>query len=417
MRLKAIKERYDISIKFYFRLMELIKSRCNIPQSENMFYFGWVYYLGNVFLCGGKIFVVRTDKDGYFIDEDVANSVKLTDLRVVTLLKDYPKNEKDIIVKTILSGEDFKVEDFLFWADSPCDINTAVDAPFYEIIKFLNGYKKDLFQTERYVFYPKKDDDYNFTTSFYAYDKKLKTEIKLYTFDNWADDKCIPPQKLMDIVVDDLSENLSDYQKRQCKRAFLKLANEINEVFKVENYWVMELIKYALQPYFRLQEWSLHRVFCRQGTFSNLWVYDFPKENEEPFFIFVDERFKEVAAFKFGSAEYYAEKIYKKGDVKVKCFEPDIQFLKEMTEFLKAPSERAEKMSSASGSTYEAYKKYVKTNWQQLIFEYNHNSAGWGWGENGFDIPPEKESDRLSDAPALPFDLQLPDYTKLAKDK
>lgn len=416
MRLSNIKEKYDISIKFYFRLMDLIKSTCNIPPSEKMFYLGWVYYLGNVFLCDGKIFVVRTDKDGYCIDEDAANSVKLTNLRVVTLLKDYPKNEKDIIVKTILSGEDFNIDDFLFWIDAPCDINTAIDVPFYEIIKFLNGYKKNLFQIERYVFYPKKDDDYNFKTSFYAYDKKLKTEIKLYTFDSWADDKCIPPQKLRDIVVDDLSENLSDYQKRQCKRAFLNFANEINEKFNVENYWVMELIKYALQPYFRLQEWSLHRVFCRQGKFSNLWVYDFPKKNEEPFFLFVDERFREVAAFKFRSAEFYAEKIYKKGDVKVKCFEPDREFLKEMTDFLDAPSERAEK-TSCGGAYYESYKKYVKTNWQQLIFEYNHNSAGWGWGENEFDIPPEQESDRLSNAPALPFDLPLPDYTKLAEDK
>lgn len=87
-----------------------------------------------------------------------------------------------------------------------------------------------------------------------------------------------------------------------------------------------------------------------------------------------------------------------------------------MTEFLNAPSERAER-TSCDGTYYEAYKKYVKTNWQQLIFEYNHNSAGWGWGENEFDISPEKESDRLSDAPALPFDLPVPDYTKLAKDK
>ena len=52
-----------------------------------------------------------------------------------------------------------------------------------------------------------------------------------------------------------------------------------------------------------------------------------------------------------------------------------------------------------------------------MIFDYNHNSAGWGWGEGGFDIPPEKESDRFSDAPALPFDLPIPDYTKLAKNK
>ena len=237
MRLKAIKEKYDISIRFYFRLTELLRQKCKIPKAENMFYLGWVYYLGNVFLCGGKIYIARTDKDGCFIDEDAANSVKLTDLRVITLLTDYPKSKKEnfyivpleysirtllkvIIVQTILSGEDFNVDDFLFWTDSPCDINTTVDVPFYEIIKFLNGYKKKLFQTERYIFYPKKDDDYNFTTSFYAYDKKLKTEIKLYTFDSWADDKCIPPQKLRNIVVDDLSENLSDYQKRQSPKCY-----------------------------------------------------------------------------------------------------------------------------------------------------------------------------------------------------
>ena len=51
--------------------------------------------------------------------------------------------------------------------------------------------------------------------------------------------------------------------------------------------------------------------------------------------------------------------------------------------------------------------EYVKTNWQQLIFEYNYNTAGWdidepsGWGN----------------IEVLPFDLPIPDYMKLLEDK
>ena len=29
--------------------------------------------------------------------------------------------------------------------------------------------------------------------------------------------------------------------------------------------------------------------------------------------------------------------------------------------------------------------KYITTNWQLLIFEYNHNSTQWGWEKCDFD--------------------------------
>jgi len=77
----------------------------------------------------------------------------------------------------------------------------------------------------------------------------------------------------------------------------------------------------------------------------------------------------------------------------------------------KSPSDRAD--DYGSGQLYDAYKKYVETNWQQLIFEYNHNTAGWCLGDSEFDIPPEKDTDRFTEIEALPFDLQMPDYTKL----
>lgn len=69
---------------------------------------------------------------------------------------------------------------------------------------------------------------------------------------------------------------------------------------------------------------------------------------------------------------------------KAKLRHLDEQTIKELIEFLNAPSKRTE------SDFYTGYRKYVKTNWQQLIFEYNHNTAGWGWGENGFNTPPKK---------------------------
>ena len=81
--------------------------------------------------------------------------------------------------------------------------------------------------------------------------------------------------------------------------------------------------------------------------------------------------------------------------------------------FLNSPSDRVD--DYGSGQLYDAYKKYVKTNWQQLIFEYNHNTAGWGWGNTKFDIPREKDTDRFTEIEALQFALPMPDYTELIK--
>ena len=78
-------------------------------------------------------------------------------------------------------------------------------------------------------------------------------------------------------------------------------------------------------------------------------------------------------------------------------------------DFLQSPSERAKE--NETGKYFQGYKKYVKTNWQQLIFEYNHNTAYWGWGDNGFDEPVlEKVEGEIEQ---LPFNLPIPNYTKM----
>ena len=96
---------------------------------------------------------------------------------------------------------------------------------------------------------------------------------------------------------------------------------------------------------------------------------------------------------------------------KAKGWELTTKEIKELMYFLNSPSDRADEYGS--GQLHEAYKKYVKTNWQQLIFEYNHNTAGWGWGHEGFEVPPSGKPNGLEQ---LPLDLPMPDYTKLIKE-
>ena len=173
----------------------------------------------------------------------------------------------------------------------------------------------------------------------------------------------------------------------------------------------MEFVKLAVQSVNVLHEWSLHRCFCDE-KFNNIWVYDFPDVNEEPYFFITDSPWiqdtAKIAVLNFKNPTYHSKGIYKRGNVKRKSWMLDENYIKELMEFLNSPSDRTD--------SYNGYKKYVKTNWQQLIFEYNHNTAGWGWGETGFDIPPEKDTQRFSEVEALPFDLSIPDYTKLLEN-
>ena len=125
-------------------------------------------------------------------------------------------------------------------------------------------------------------------------------------------------------------------------------------------------------------------------------------------------KFTKVAVINFKSPTYHIKGIYKRGNTKAKRWELTKKEIKELVNFLNSPSDRAD--DYGSGQLYEAYKKYVKNNWQQLIFEYNHNTAGWGWGDSEFDIPPEKDTDRFTEIEALPFDLPMPDYTELIKE-
>ena len=107
---------------------------------------------------------------------------------------------------------------------------------------------------------------------------------------------------------------------------------------------------------------------------------------------------------KFKKPEYLFKGIYKREMAKAKGWELNTQEIKELVEFLQSPSDRAKE--NETGKYFQGYKKYVKTNWQQLIFEYNHNTAYW-------DIDKDIVSKVEGEFEQLPFDLPIPDYTKL----
>jgi len=403
MKLKTIKEKQGDThyTKYVFKALDLIKNKCHIPQTAIMFFLGY-FHFGQVFLCNGKIFVANTSLKYTDTREPIVETMVLTELYEII----FDKNE----IKTIIGDKKLSIATLADWFEQPCDLTYGIDNTYYEVIKYLNSYSKETFKTDRYIFYSKKDNDYNFTTNIYAYDTKNQAEMKLYIPYKWSksEHKEVTPTELKDIVIEDLSSKLSVYQQRQCKKAFLKLANEQNLYFKTKNYWVMELVKLAIQPVLVLHEWSCHRCFCKPKLFGDIFVYDFPSVDEEPSFFIANEHRTKVAVLKFKKPEYLIKGIYKRDMAKAKGWELNQKEIKELLNFLNSPSIGAKYYGS--GKFYDGYKKYVKTNWQQLIFEYNHNTAYWNIDEP---IVGKVEGE----IEQLLFDLPIPNYKELLKDK
>jgi len=415
MNIKTIKSKIcdteELETRRTFKCQDLIKQKVGINNSALMYFLGY-FYFGEVLLCNKKLYVYTSEFEFDSNKKIIVDKTALTELHEITLLKEYPKTASDIECKTIISSDKskFSIDNFLFWIDEPCNLTENINNPFYEIIKFLNGYTKELFKTDRYLFYSKPDNDYTWILNIYAYDLKNNAEIKLYSTDNWDENsnKYLPPENLQDVVANKLDSNLSVFQLRECKKAFLEFANKVNSTFKGKNYWVIELVKQTIQPVVNYNGWSWHRCFSKPKLFGHIFVQDIPNKDETPSFIVTDEYSTKIAVLEFKNSEYLVQGNFISGCNKAKQWILTENEIRELIEFFNNPSERL-------GSKYYkgSFDKYVKTNWQQLIFEYNQNTAGWGWGETGFDVPPEKDTDRLSDIEALPFDLPIPNYFEL----
>ena len=269
MKLKTIKSKNGNPeyTQFLAKEIALIKKQCNIDEAATV-YFLCHHKWKQIFLINGIIYVANVSCELDKNRHRVISSMNLVELYKIKLYNKYPKTLKDISFEVVILKDPrftFLPDEFFDWIDMPSEINEAVDLPYYKVIKFLNNYSKDIFRTERYQFYSKWDGDGNFITNIYAYDLKNQAEMKLYipTKSEKIDDKWgfLPPEKVQDIVLDDLSGKLSSYQKLQCKKEFLQLANEINPQYGIKNYWLMELAKLTIAPIDELHEWSIHRVF------------------------------------------------------------------------------------------------------------------------------------------------------------
>jgi hypothetical protein len=64
MKLKTIKSKQcdTTYTKYVFKALDLIKNKCQIPQSAVMFFLGY-FHFGQVFLCNGIIYVAKTSME------------------------------------------------------------------------------------------------------------------------------------------------------------------------------------------------------------------------------------------------------------------------------------------------------------------------------------------------------------------
>ena len=410
--------------KYVFKQIELIKEILNIPKNSRIYFLG--YSRGfNYFLYKNKVIISSWNCERDIKQDYIVDTMEITDLYTIALPREeYPYTNNWVEFRTIKqTTNSHGVGKFMGMCTYPSIITIEVDSPYYKVIKFLQSYNLKTFKTDNFLFYPKKDNEFCYTLNFYAKDIKNNTELKLYVPNKSAEQengewKTIPPQKVYDILIDDLGNNISNYQKLKCKKEFLKLANQYCNELDTKNFFALELVKQTIQPVEYDSGWAVCRIFAGKNKFNNIWISDFMLKDEEPYFMITDSKVTwgvgKIACIDIKTATYHKARIkgniYKQGIVKFKNWELDEECIKELIEFLKSPCDEIDK-GLYTKEFAKIYSKYVKTNWQHLIFEYNHNTAGWGWDENRFNLPPDESQGQI------PFDLPIPDYMELLNDK
>ena len=386
MKLKDIKEHKDkYCIKFTTEKICLIKKYFKINPNTRVFTF-YRWCSREYFLCGNTVFIVNFDMN--------KDTKELTISSVYTAI--FTKENIDF--KSIIPDKErYTIEDFLIWLDSPCTTTEMVDIPFKDAIKFLQNYRKNTFKTEDYLYYVKRDNDYTWTDNFYAYDLKHHAEMKLYINPYL---QTFLPDGIKDIFVEDLSGKLSKAQLLKCKKDFLEFQKKINTDLKVENYYVLELVKQCIQPIEKEQGWFVAKPFAGDFEFQNLWIDDvLMYGNNRPYFVITEKsnawKSKKVAVIDFKNAEYITKKYYVSGYYKRKHWELEKDTLKRLSDFLNEPFDYKKTVWHKKTGNDVIYSD-IKTNWQWLISEYNDNTG--------------------CNYEKLTLDLPMPDYTKLANE-
>jgi len=429
MRLKdRLKYKDEYCTALELKKVELLKEHYNLSKNARVFILhSWCGR--EYFLYRNKIFVANFDIDETFELETTEKHLKkavkhliIRTLYTVTLKNDVVEDfaieiPDDTTPKTTMAWNCIEVdctkklytkEDFVTWYNSPCCVNEFVNVPYGKVVEFLNKYNTKYFNSGRYLYYVKRDNDYTWHYFIYAYDLLTKAELKIYA-DSYIYTKF--PEKLSEIYVKDLSGKLSGYQKLQCKKDFFEYCGKECKELKAPNFYALELLKQCIQPIEKDRGWGVNKPFAGTFEFQNIWIDDYLSYDKKPYFVMTEGDNEwlstRACAIDFFKPEYKSTEPYIAGVYKRNHWNMDKDTLSKLVEFLKSPYDYKKywyyKLAEKENDTekMEDIQKRlenseIKTNWQLLISEYNTNN-GDSYGE-------------------LPLDLPMPDYMKLVKE-
>ena len=115
--------------KYVLKEIELIKILLNIPTKDDIYFLGYSKGL-NCFLYKNKVIISAHNCEKEKNNKFIVDSMTISGLYVITLLKEYPHTSEEVIFETIKQGDyTYDVEDFLNWIDIPSTINIDIDLP------------------------------------------------------------------------------------------------------------------------------------------------------------------------------------------------------------------------------------------------------------------------------------------------
>ena len=131
------------------------------------------------------------------------------------------------------------------------------------------------------------------------------------------------PETIKDILIEAVSKDVSNYEKLKCKKEYLNLSKQPFAELAVSNHDVLELLKQAIQPVEQWHEFGVCRIFGKNDDkFSNIWIPDLLKHNEEPYFFLTNDpifkKANKMACINFKTATYHIEGDFITGNFKYK---------------------------------------------------------------------------------------------------
>ena len=396
---KLPQDKYLVKISIVEK--KLLRKLSKLNKNVRLFYLGY-FYCYNFYLYKNTVIISLCNADRDKNSNWNLKTLSIENCYTITLLKEYPKTFDDIEFKTIVENDSYTypVKHFLEWIDRPCNLTQNIDQPFYKIITFLQKIHSYQFKSKNYLFYVKQDNDFSWCFNIYAKNLKTKKEMKLYyqakykTLENGFYEKR-NPETIKDILVTAGSEDVTNYEKLKCRKEYLEYSKQIFPELEVTNHDILELLKQTIQPVKQWQEFGVYRIFGgRDNKFSNIWIPDFLKPNEEPYFFLTDDlifkKANKMACINFKTATYHIEGDFIIGNFKYKSWILDKDYIKELVEYLKAPIN----LDNTHNTIYEK----CATNWQKMIAEFNYNTA------------------EISESEKLSLDLEMPDFIELLED-